>query len=282
MGGGGQSVPDSQTQIVEPWSEQKGALETVMGLTAGITGVPTAGLTGNQQQAASQAGNFATAPQAIKFYPGQTYAGFSGETEQALQGQAQRARMGSPVDTMAQAQNLATTSGQYLGAGNPYFQNMVNRTLEGVTPTIQSQFAQSGRSDSGLANRALGQGIGDAVGQLAYQNYGDERSRQMQAMGQAPQLSELDYRDAAALAEVGQAREALSQQGINEDIERFNFAQTEPYQRLALFNQAVQGNMGSTSIGTQTSSSNSGSRLGNVLGGAAGAGGLLALMASGQ
>jgi len=278
-GGGGQpEMPDTQTTKTEPWDEQKGSLQTIFGLQAGLTGVPTDILPQGQQDTALQAGDFSNAAQRMQYFPGQTYAPFAGETEAALQGQAARGYQGSPVNQMAQAQNVATNSGQFLDAGNPYFSQMADRVTEQVMPQVQGQFAQSGRTNSGLASRALGQGLGDSIGALGYQNYSDERKNQMNAMQMAPQLAETDYHDFAALGEVGQAREALNQQGINDAIERFNFEQTEPFQRLAMFNNAVQGNMGGTSIGTQTSSGGGGSRLGSTIGsGLLGAGALASL-----
>jgi len=278
-GGGGQpDIPDKTTTTNEPWSQQIPALETTMGLSAGLTGVPTGNLTQAQQDAAAGAADFTAAPQAIEYYPGQPYANFAPETEAALQGQAQRAAGGSAVNQMAQAQNLATTSGQFLNAGNPYFEQMAGRVREQVMPQVQGQFAGSGRTNSGLAGRALGMGLGDAMGALAYQNYGDERANQMAAMQAAPGLAQTDYSDYAALGEVGQAREAMQQQQINDQIERFNFEQTEPFQRLAMYNQAVQGNMGGTSIGTQTMAGGGQNRLGSTIGtGLLGAGALATL-----
>src|SRR5690606_1696683 len=59
----------------------------------------------------------------LQFYPGQTYAGLSPETEAALQMQTQRALAGSPVTQAMQAELTRTLGGQYLDpTANPAFQ----------------------------------------------------------------------------------------------------------------------------------------------------------------
>lgn len=62
-------------------------------------------------------------------------------------------------------------NGNMLSAKNPYFQQMAATTAANVQPTIEGQFAAGNRSDSGLGARALGLGLGDAIGGLAYNNY---------------------------------------------------------------------------------------------------------------
>ena len=205
----------------------------------------------------------------LEYYPGNTVAPFAGETEQALTAQADRARSGSPLTQASQGQLADTISGRYLDAGNPYFEQMANRVRAQVQPQIDARFAASGAGGSPLANRALGLGLGDAIGSLAYQNYGDERQRQMQGTMLAPRAAQQDYFDIGKLAEVGAARENLSQQQINEQIARHEFDQMEPWQRLGLYNQFVQGNYGGTTTTQQPNTNRSpiGAGLTSALGG---------------
>lgn len=63
------------------------------------------------------------------------------------------------------------SNGKYLSAQNPYFQQMANTLTAQVLPGINAQFSNSGRGNSGLAARAASEGLGDSIGNLAYQNY---------------------------------------------------------------------------------------------------------------
>lgn len=76
--------------------------------------------------------------------------------------------------------------GAYLDPStNPGFQNVVNTTLAKTMPAITAPFVGAGRSDSGLASRALGEGVTDAIGGLTLQNYLTERQNQNAAGQQA-------------------------------------------------------------------------------------------------
>lgn len=224
-GGGGGTVQSSTIQKADPWSEQQPYLK--------------------EQYAGAQD----LYRQPAEFYPGQTFASFSPETEAALAAQSNRAVEGSPLTGAYQGQLTDTLGGNYLMAGNPYFSAMADRITAEVQPQIDARFASHGRSGSGLHGRAIGEGLGDALGALAYQNYGDERTRQMQAAGMAPQAAQQDYFDIAKLAEVGGSREDLVQQAINEAMARHNYGIEEPWQRLGQYASIVQGSApgGSTS-----------------------------------
>lgn len=184
------------------------------------------------------------------YYPGQTVAGFSPETELALNAQAARAMAGSPYQQAAGRQVLDTLGGQYLSAGNPYFSGMVGRLADEIRPRLDSQFASSGRYASGAHQEAAARALADASASLAYQNYADERAAMQQAMGLAPQLTHLDYADLAQLAAVGQTREQMQQALINDQIARYDFAQQLPYNKLAQYMGLIQGNYGGTTTST--------------------------------
>ena len=72
-------------------------------------------------------------------------------------------------------------SGKYLNADNPYFSQMADNIKAQVLPSINGSFSQAGRGVSGLAGRAQGQGLGDAIGSLAYNNYQQGLSQQQNA-----------------------------------------------------------------------------------------------------
>jgi len=94
-------------------------------------------------------------------------------------------------------------------------------------------------------------------------------NRQLQAAGQLPQLSELDYLGAQRLSEVGAAREAQAGAELAANIERFQFEQARPYQKLGDYLQMVQG--GSGALGGQTITPQYVNRAAGALSGALGA-----------
>ena len=227
----GSSTPTTvqQQSSSEPWGKQQEFLTDVFGKARDLYGAnPT-----------------------MPAYPGSTVAQFSPETNQALGLQTQRALNGSPVMGAANANLLGTLTGQYLDAGNPNFQTMVDRIKSSVMPAVHNQFANAG-GPGGLEARAMGQGLGDAIGALAYQNYGDERNRQMQANLFAPQAAMSDYQDIAQLGQVGAAKENLAQQSINDLVQKYNQGQMGPWQALGLYAGNVSGNYGGTTTGTST------------------------------
>lgn len=180
---------------------------------------------------------------------------------------------GTPALTSAQGNLTATNEGQYLNAGNPYFSGMADRVLGQVMPAINAPFAQSGRSDSGLASRAAAMGATDAIGSLAYQNYGDERARMMQASQYAPIVDQSTIGDVNAAYGAANQYQTQGQQQLNDLVNRWNFNEMAPWQKLGMYNQMVQGNYGGTTNTTQQTPYYS-NPMANILGGVAGVAGI--------
>ena len=222
-----------------------------------------------------------------QYYPGQTYVAPSQTTQTGLQALEQRAMQGSPLVGQAQQQLQGTIGGQYL-SGNPFFQGAFAPAAQAATQQFQtaigdigSAASKAGRYGSGamgtLQDRAAGQlaqQLTNTAGQLAYQNYADERARQQAATMAAPAMAQADYQDIQNLLAAGQAREGYTGQQLQSDIARFNFQQNAPQQNLATFLSSVYGNpMATLKSQTQSGTSDT-STLQNVLGTAATIGGL--------
>lgn len=182
------------------------------------------------------------------YYPNQTVAPLSGYTQGALDWQAQRAQAGSPVMASAQSELQKTLGGDYLQQGNPYLQNaidkatrpVVERYQDVVMPGLDSTFSSAGRYGSGAHQAAANQGysdmmtqLGDISGQMAYQNYGDERTNQLRAQMFAPQMAQADYFDINQLGAAGSALDAYNQQLINADVQKYNYEQNAPQKWLS-------------------------------------------------
>lgn len=183
---------------------------------------------------------------APEFFPGQTFAEFAPQTEQALRAAEQRALAGSPVMQSAQDLMQQTLSGGFLG-GSPGLQAAIERATRPAQASAMSSLAQRGRLGSGLGSQAVAQTVGDIAAQMSYQDYMNERSRQQQALGMAPQFAQADYYDIAQLGQVGATREAQAQRAIDEAMKRYQYEQTAPQQQLSTFLSQAYGYPGKTS-----------------------------------
>lgn len=151
----------------------------------------------------------------------------SADVQSALAGIKQRALQGSPLTGQAQANLAATMGGQYL-SGNPFFQGAFKAAAEAAQSEFLSGIGQigsaaskAGRLGSGAAqnmqNTAMNQfakALTGTAGQLAYQNYANERQAQQAATMAAPTMAETDYSDLQKLLTVGQLQQNYPQEAL--------------------------------------------------------------------
>jgi hypothetical protein len=222
-----------------------------------------------------------------QYYTGETFVAPSQTTQAGLQALETRALAGNPLTSLAQQQLQGTLGGAYLG-GNPFFQGAFAPAAQAAQTQFQSTLGDiaskaslAGRYGSGamgnLQDRASGQyaqALTNTAGQLAYQNYEQERARQQQAIGAAPQLAATDYQDIQQLLQAGQLREGYTGQQLGADIQRFNFLQNQPQQNLQNYMSLVYGNPLGRVGSTTASGSADTSTLQNILGTAATAAGV--------
>jgi hypothetical protein len=190
-----------------------------------------------------------------EYYAGQTYISPSAQTTSALGLAESRARAGNPLLTSAQTQQGATVGGDYLSAGNPYFSSAMRGVGEAATQNYndaimaaQSGASKAGRYGSGVSadiqNRAantLANTLTNKYGEFAAQNYNTERQLQQQSALAAPALAQADYGDISQLANVGKTQEDYQKTALQADIDRFNFQQNKPYQKLSAYLGAAYG-----------------------------------------
>lgn len=150
-----------------------------------------------------------------------------------------RARAGSALNRDNQGMLDATLRGDYLygGAG---FDKAYQAAANKIIPQVDSQFASSGRLNSGLAGVAKTSALGDAFAGL----YDNERKRQLAASQLAPEAAMSDYADAGMIGQVGKSREAMDQ--YNAERRR---------RAVADYMALITGNYGSTSTSTTTNPS---------------------------
>lgn len=206
------------------------------------------------------------------YYPDSTVVGFAPQQEMALRGMEQRALAGSPITAAAQQNAANVLGGSFLMGGNPFLQQAIQNASQPTIDAVQSQFSAAGRLGSGANMDVLSRNVGQIAQNMAYSNYGDERQRQMQVLGMAPQLAAQDYADFNALAGVGDARRQQAQAELQDQVNRFNFEQNTPAEKLAKYMALVGGGQfGSTGTDTRPVFSNP---LAEGLGLATGAAGL--------
>lgn len=203
---------------------------------------------------------------APQYFPGQTYVSPSQQTQSALQMAQQRAMQGSPLLQSAQQQQLATIQGRGV---NPF---LASALQAGYAPTVeaaqeatrglQSQASNAGRYGSGamgqIAERqasALGRGLGQTLSNLSYQSAEAEAARQAAAIAGAPAMAQADYADIAQLADVGKTQEQYQQMSLEDQINRFNFEQNLPQNRLNQFLSQVYGAPAGTTATSTTKQS---------------------------
>lgn len=191
----------------------------------------------------------------LSYYPDSTVVPFSNQTQQALTMAENRAATGSPLLRAGQNAMQATAQGNYLNS-NPYFNQavsaatrpMVDTFRDTVMPSINSAFQNSGRYGSGLqayqqrkAGEQLARSVGDVAGSMAYQNYGNERGRQLSAAAAAPSLAAADYQDIGQLERVGGIREAQAGAQLQDDINRYMHGQQAERDAVAEYLALVGG-----------------------------------------
>lgn len=221
--------------------------------------------------------------QPAEYYPGQTYISPSTATQQSMLALQNRALQGNVLTPTAQQQQLATIRGDFLAANNPY----LSAAMQGVTQTATQGYNQAvnqalsgasraGRFGSGAMNTALSSAgnvlanqLSNTAGQMAYQNYAQERARQEAAALNAPSMSQADYFDIAQLGQAGQMNESYQQAALQDAINRWNYQQNLPQNQLNQFLSQVYGAPRGSQVSTPVFRNTGGSLLGGAATGAA-------------
>ena len=166
-----------------------------------------------------------------QFFPGSTVVGQSPETQLALQAQRERALAGSPLTQQAQDYTSSVLGGELL-APKPFFNAVFDPAARAVEDRVLSQMSRGGRLGSGAETDILSRNLADLAGNIAFNQYGQERTIQDQASQRAAGMANLDYSDLGRLAQVGAAREAQQAAELQDQIRRFEFQQQIPSQKL--------------------------------------------------
>lgn len=165
-----------------------------------------------------------------------TVPGQSADTLQAQNLLRERALGGSGLERLAGETLAGTARGDFLDPfANPAFQQLTDRITGDVGRSVNARFAGANRLGSQARSEALGRGISEGIAPLAFQQFSDERSRQLNAARQLPAIAQLDFQNIGQLGGLGQQQDVRSAALLQDQLDRFNFAQGEPGQRLRTF-----------------------------------------------
>lgn len=230
MSRGGNDTQET-TQTAEPWGPSEPYLQDIMG----------------------EAANLYASGTGMQYYPGSTVVPMSGQTSASLTGQENlgyNMMGGSPYFNQS-----ADIMGGYAGglapstyAGGQALSDYRNVLSNQVMDDVQGQFAGMGRTGSSpMAQVAATEAFSNAYVPTALQYREMELGRQQQAnaLGQQQQMmaaqampgiqNMMDQRAMMGtniLGGTGQQREGYAGQYLQEDMQRYQFEQMSPYQRL--------------------------------------------------
>lgn len=124
-------------------------------------------------------------------------------------------KQGDPLLTAAKGYNTEVLGGKYLDAGNPYLQQMVDRTNSSVRNQTQASLGTRGLTGGSdyagiIANRLASNETG-----LRFQDYENERQRMATAAGQAPGLTAAELARIQPILETAQLGSMLPFNAVN-------------------------------------------------------------------
>lgn len=267
-GGGGSQQPSGTTttiQKADPWSGQQPYL------SFGFQQAQNLYNTGGPQ-----------------YYPGTTYSPETAAQSSAITGTENLGLNGSPTTGAANSaiSNILQPGFLNSNPGNQYYNQVlsgnspaINAAIANATPGLMDAFTGGGAVTPGsAAPYAVGQGIGNAVAGVMGNAAQGLSNNYSQAAGQqntaaafgAPATQQMGYTDLSNAYNAGGQQQQQGQNVINDQLARYNYGQTQPYNLLDWFNGATGGSYGGTSTLTSPYFTQQSGGIGGALGGAAG------------
>ena len=246
MGGKKQTV----TNKAEPWGPAQGYLKNAFG----------------QAQDLFNQGKFSAAP-----YEGNRVAGFGDATLGAQQGILDMAGGGAPGTEAARN----TLMGMMSGTGFSNMQGVRDNILGGAIPAATSMFSGSGMTNSSAAMDGVGRAATEALAPFEYGAFENQQNRAMNAAGMMPGMDAAMYNPFLMQSQVGGQQDAMRQQQINAEMQKYSEGQGQAAANFQPYLQAIMGLGGMGGNSSQTSPQQ-GTGLGPAIMGGLGAYGTLA------
>lgn len=134
----------------------------------------------------------------------------------ALEGIESLAREGTPIYGASEDALMGLLNpGDF--TESPGFQSTVNRALQRVVPGLRDPFSVGGGGPGGLENFLLGEGVTQATGNIAADQYNRDRATQMAALGMAPQVAGQRFDDMMRLLGVGETMRGFDRERLLSD-----------------------------------------------------------------
>jgi len=153
---------------------------------------------------------------------------------------------GTPTLDSANSAVNQYANGSMLSGSNPYFQSVTNQIQGSLTPGLMSAFSQ-GTTDNPNVAYAASQGLGNAVGQAASQNYETQSQNQLNAASMAPYMYNTQLGGANAALTAGQASQTQAQNELSNQVNAYNYYQQLPYNQINQYASLINGNYGTQS-----------------------------------
>lgn len=188
--------------------------------------------------------DFARGPE--EMFAGQTYAGLTPFQKQGLFNQASYARnLGGQLGQINQSFGNALNAGDLYSdpsvrrglssiesRANRNFQREILPSLRRGATSVGQEFGTRGQLAEGVAASDLQSRISDAQGQFLGNQLDSARRLQSQALGQAPNITQLGLLPGSTLFNVGSQFQNQRQQQIDEEIQRHFFPRQALRQNL--------------------------------------------------
>lgn len=161
-----------------------------------------------------------------------------------------------------QQQVLPSVNSQFMGSGrygsDSHAGTMTTNLTNAYAPYASQQYQQgldrmnwaAGMSDQ-MNNNQYARMMGGA--QMANDLYNQGMGYRQWAAGMAPTWAANDYQDLAALEAIGQQKQGLAQNELNDAAARWDYYQRLPYDKLGQYLNNIGGNYGGTVVGKQPS-----------------------------
>ena len=203
---------------------------------------------------------------APEYYGGNTYLDANSQQQGAINQMTANANVNDPMLQNATNLNNQMIQGDFL-QNNPNFDQVMNTAGRKATDIYNnamqgtnSQASMSGRYGSDAHSRMasnnssnLAQSLSDTAGQMAYQNYANERGNQINAMNNAGAIAGNQNIGAQNLMNVGNQQAQFDQAQLNADIARHDYGQNAQQQHLSNYTNAVWGAPGGSTSTTSQS-----------------------------
>ncbi len=183
----------------------------------------------------------------FQYYNDQRYAGLTDPQLQGIDMVQNRALQGSQTIGNAENQLNSMIAG---GSTNPFLDQMFQAGADKVKANVNSNFALGGRYGSGAHTGTLADSLGNMAAQMYGGAYENDRARQMQAIGMAPQFGNMAYQDASQLMNAGQILQDEAQNPLDFQYQQFTEDQNKLYKDMAaaagIFQSQPYGNSSTT------------------------------------